>query len=164
MAQPGDVSPSGAVEVWPVLIEHALSALRGSEGYPGGFPGSVSSTWQNLTGNEVPISSAMPTRSSNQTWREFFDEFVEDVLSPTRDDGGAVVFESKLPKRDANGQVIDGTIFGDGDRTIVGSHAYVVVDWDQVAGTIELYNPHGHNLTIQMHDLRFFAAYNMLTP
>jgi hypothetical protein len=156
------VSNTGDVEIWPVLLEHAIDKLRGAEGYAGGFPGSVASTWNNLTGNPDTETGTVPSPVAPQTWSDVFDTFVSEVLEPTRDDGGALVLESKPPKLGLDNQPIDGTVFGDGDRTIIAKHAYVVLDWDESARTLTLYNPHGVTITIPATALKFFNVYNQL--
>ena len=71
-----------------------------------------------------------------------------------------MILESKGAKRGPDNKPIDGSILGDGDFRIAANHAYVVVDYNRSAGTIDLYNPWGIPITISGPDLRFFSAYN----
>ena len=167
MAQPADVSPTGAVEIWPVVLEHAIDKMMGEGGYAGGFAGNSSSIFHALTNcnenDERSTQYSMPVKPDTQSAENYFNAFVDNVLVPNQSAGKQVILNSKQKKRNENGEIIDGTINGDGDKTVTAAHAYVVLSWDTTAGTITFYDPRGWITTIDSDYLRDFQNYDIVS-
>jgi len=105
----------------------------------------------------------MPVRNATQSVSDYFDAFVNNVLLPNQNAGKQVILNSKHKKRNDEGEIIDGTINGDGDYTVTAAHAYLVLSWDETARTITLYDPRGSVKTIGSYYLRDFQTYDVLS-
>ncbi|MFN0021599.1 MAG: Calx-beta domain-containing protein [Pirellulaceae bacterium] len=126
----GDVSATGAVEVWPLLLEKAYAEAFGG-GYGGmSAGGSASDVWANITGRSVIYYN-----ETSPQW------------SGTSNSNG-INFEALIA---AGNKVVVGTKDG-AALPLYGDHAYVLLEIFDDGGTrrARLYNPWGSEVTVSL--------------
>ncbi len=121
----GDVDPAtGAVEIWPRIIEMAFLQFVGGSENVGGYP---STSWEMITGRDAPQQDPI-SRLNEATLRQAIDQH---RLLWVWTNPAPLVMAGLAP-----------------------NHIYRVIGYDSMEGIVTLENPHGsNNATVRFTDL-----------